>query len=107
MLSTSVDLTTDDGRLTTTPQSDGPGCGNVAARLAECAASHPGRTALVEYRRGRPIRLTFGELVTRVHRVAARLRREGIEPGDRVLLFVPMSIDLYVTLLACLHAGVA
>lgn len=28
-----------------------------------------------------------------------------MEPGDRALLFIPMSIDLYVALLACLHLG--
>src|SRR5207237_1199027 len=82
-------------------------CGNVVARLEEIAALHAGRHALVEYRRGRPDRLTFGELAARVRSAAARLRREGIQPGDRVLLFVPMSIDLYVALLACFHAGAA
>lgn len=34
-----------------------------------------------------------------------RLRDRGLEPGDRTLLFVPMSADLYVALLGVLHAG--
>src|SRR5438552_1303339 len=34
-------------------------------------------------------------------------RGRGIGPGSRVLLFVPMSVDLYVALLACFHLGAA
>lgn len=82
-----------------------PGCGNLAALLPERAALHPGRTALVEYRRGVAHRLTFGDLARRVAETAGALQREGLQPGDRVLLLVPMSVELYVTLLAVLHAG--
>lgn len=78
---------------------------NVAARLAERAALHPGRTAIVEYAGGRPRRITFGGLAERVAALSAGMREAGIGAGDRVLLFVPMSIDLYVALLATLHAG--
>lgn len=78
---------------------------NVAARLAERAALHPERPAIVEYVGGRPRRVTFGELAERVAALSAGMREAGIGAGDRVLLFVPMSIDLYVALLATLHAG--
>lgn len=74
---------------------------NVAARLGERAARHPERLAIADPRR----RLTFGELDRRVHALAGGLARRGIGPGDAVLLFVPMSADLYVALLACLHRG--
>jgi acyl-CoA synthetase (AMP-forming)/AMP-acid ligase II len=80
---------------------------NLAALIAEKAARHPDRPAVVAYRRGRREQVTFGELEGRVAALAARLRGTDIGPGDRVLVFVPMSIDLYVTLLACLHAGAA
>jgi olefin beta-lactone synthetase len=78
---------------------------NIAARLAERAARHPGRAAIIEGRgRGRRV-ISFGELADRVARAGRRLRDGGLEPGDRVLLFVPMSADLYVSLLGVLHAG--
>lgn len=78
---------------------------NIAARLAERAALHPERTAIVEYAGGRARRITFGELARRVAALGAGMREAGIGAGDRVLLFVPMSIDLYAALLATLHAG--
>jgi len=75
---------------------------NIAARLAERAALHPDRAAIVD-RTGR--RLTFGELDRRVRALGAGLARRGLGPGDSVLLFVPLSTDLYVALLATLHCG--
>jgi olefin beta-lactone synthetase len=78
---------------------------NIAARLAERAAQVPGRDAIVQVRGRRMDRVGFGELAERVARTAAGLREMGIGPDRRVLLFVPMSIDLYVAMLATLHAG--
>lgn len=81
------------------------GIGNLARLLPDRAREHPNRAAIVDYRRGRPRRITFGELAERVAASAADLHRRGVGPGDRVLLFVPMSIALYVELLGVLHAG--
>jgi acyl-CoA synthetase (AMP-forming)/AMP-acid ligase II len=78
---------------------------NIAVLLAERAARHPERTALVEYRRGRAHRLTFRELERGVAALVAELQAAGIGPGDRVLVFVPMSAALYRVLLACFHLG--
>jgi acyl-CoA synthetase (AMP-forming)/AMP-acid ligase II len=78
---------------------------NIAVLLAERAARHPERAALVEYRRGKPHRLTFGELERGVASLVAELRAAGVGPGDRVLVFVPMSAALYRVLLACFHLG--
>ncbi len=75
---------------------------NLAARLGERAQRDPDRTALVA---GDGTRLTFGGLSNRVGRLAAGLRAAGIGPGDRALVFVPMSPDLYVALLALWHVG--
>lgn len=83
----------------------GPENPNLAARLAARAARHPDRLAIVEWRGGRPARTTFGALATRAAALAAGLRARGLAPGDRALLFVPMSTDLYAALLAVLHAG--
>lgn len=80
---------------------------NIAARLGERAARHPDRFAIVEYRRQRLRRVTFGELAERTAALAAGLRGRGVTAGERVLLFVPMSIDLYTALQACFHLGAA
>ena len=78
---------------------------NIAARLLESAHAYPDRDAIVAYRSGRPRRITYGAFVRHVAAVAAGLAERGIAPGDSVLLFVPMSIDLYVVLLAIHHLG--
>ena len=78
---------------------------NIAARLSERAANHPQRTAIVEGKREGTRRVTFGELSERVARLAAGLEARGLKPGDSVLLFIPMSIDLYTALIAVFHLG--
>jgi acyl-CoA synthetase (AMP-forming)/AMP-acid ligase II len=78
---------------------------NIAARLAATAARQPERLALVEHGAGRPRRVGYGELARRVAELSTGLAARGLAPGDRVLLFIPMSCDLYVALLGCLHAG--
>jgi len=60
------------------------------------------QTALIEPG-GRQI--TFTALRERVGEVAGGLAVQGVAPGDRVLLLVPMGIDLYVSLLALFHLG--
>src|SRR3989475_11329985 len=53
--------------------------------LARRASAHPDRVAIVD--RGR--RVTYGELTTRVDRVAAGLGALGIEAGDVVTIQLP------------------
>jgi len=50
-------------------------------------------------------RLSFRQLKDQVDALAGGLRARGIEPGNRVVLLIPMSIELYVTLLAVFHVG--
>ena len=49
--------------------------------------------------------LTFTELRQRVGAFAGGLVDLGLRPGDRVVLLVPMSIELYIALLALFHVG--
>ena len=74
---------------------------NIVSRLADAAARHPGRLAIADARS----RVTFAALHDRVASAGVGLASDGVRPGDRVLVFVPMSVDLYVTLLGTLHAG--
>lgn len=78
---------------------------NIASGLAARALEHPQRIAIVEARLGGPRRLTFATLAAAVAHTAAVLRARGVGRGDRVLVFVPMSAELYVAMLGCLHVG--
>jgi acyl-CoA synthetase (AMP-forming)/AMP-acid ligase II len=49
--------------------------------------------------------ISYEQLCFRVQAFAACLRKRGIRRGDRVLVFVSMSIDLYAVMLAILHCG--
>jgi acetyl-CoA synthetase len=48
---------------------------------------------------------TYGDLYTRVNRFAAVLQKQGIRKGDRVLIYLPMIIELPVAMLACARIG--
>ena len=50
-------------------------------------------------------RLRFSELKAEVAALAGGLQKLGIGPGDRIVLLIPMSIDLYRVLLALFHIG--
>ncbi|MDA1362139.1 amino acid adenylation domain-containing protein [Glycomyces luteolus] len=52
-------------------------------------------------------RITYGELERHANRLAARLVREGVRPGDRVALVVRRGIPMVVGILAILKAGAA
>jgi acyl-CoA synthetase (AMP-forming)/AMP-acid ligase II len=74
----------------------------VDALLARVAAVHGARPAL----EGPQGTVTFAELADRVFRLAAGLRRLGLQPGDRVLDLQPNQNTYVETELACCAAGV-
>jgi acyl-CoA synthetase (AMP-forming)/AMP-acid ligase II len=74
---------------------------NVVAFLEQVNARAGARPALI----AGPRVVSFGELWERVRRTAGGLRAAGLRPGERVVLMVPMSIELYVCLLAVLAMG--
>lgn len=91
---------------------------NVLAILREVARRVPDRPALVmgegkdgndsrDGRDGRDRRdqISFARLWDRIDRASVGLRRRGMQPGDRAIVLIPMSIDLYVALLALLKIG--
>jgi acetyl-CoA synthetase len=70
-------------------------------RTALATRDDPGRPAIVaESEDGTVRRLTRGELRDEVARCAAGLRTLGIGRGDRVGLFLPMSVECAVAMLA-------
>lgn len=70
--------------------------------LTEKARTRPDAVAIVDGAR----RLTYAELEREVAGAAAWLQALGLERGQAVLVFVPMSLDLYVALLAMFRLGV-
>jgi acyl-CoA synthetase (AMP-forming)/AMP-acid ligase II len=79
---------------------------NVLSVLREVAARVPDRAALIAPAPdGKEGRITFAELRDRIDRVAWGLRRIGLGAGERAIVMVPMSIDLYVVMLAVLQIG--
>ena len=74
---------------------------NVTDLLRAAAARNPRRNALLHGGKS----VTFAELALRVDGVAGGLRADGLAPGDRMLVMIPMSIELYVVLLGIFTAG--
>ncbi|MBL4918474.1 AMP-binding protein [Szabonella alba] len=70
--------------------------------FAAAVARHPDRIALID---GRGRDVTFAALQARAVRMAADWQRQGIGPGDRVLLAMRLDADLYAALAALWSLG--
>lgn len=73
---------------------------NLAHTLIEQTRLRPNAPAIIDTYRGRSRITTFAELDLAATRVARLLTNHGLQPGDAVLVFHPMSAELYVALLA-------
>jgi non-ribosomal peptide synthetase component E (peptide arylation enzyme) len=73
----------------------------IAQRVAELAAEHPGREAVVDQTQ----RVTYGELLAQSMSLAAFLRDARVGPGDRVAVQSGNRVELAVGHLACGLAG--
>lgn len=69
--------------------------------LSAAAAAKPNRFILRDTRS----RVTAGELLAAVDRVAAELHHAGARPGDRVSIWLPSRIETVVILIACARMG--
>jgi acyl-CoA synthetase (AMP-forming)/AMP-acid ligase II len=78
---------------------------NLAHTLQSQVKARPGAAAIIDTRRGRPRVLTFEQLERDSCRAARLLTDLGLKPGDAVLVFYPMSAELYVALLALFRLG--
>jgi len=61
--------------------------------------------AIIDRLAGRDRVTSFGDLQRQVMQAAALLRQSGLQPGNRVLVFQPMSLELYVALIAIFRLG--
>jgi acetyl-CoA synthetase len=49
--------------------------------------------------------VTYGELYKQVNKMAAVLKAKGISKGDRVIIYMPMIVELPIAMLACARIG--
>ncbi|TYR34169.1 AMP-binding protein [Sphingobacterium phlebotomi] len=75
---------------------------NIVGLFLHTAARYPDKTAI---RDKSGDKITFSELAQHVRKTANHFERKGLRKGDRVLLFVPMGIDLYRNVLALFYLG--
>ncbi|HAN71669.1 MAG TPA: hydrolase [Actinobacteria bacterium] len=75
------------------------------AALAERAAADPDGLALAEPRDGSWRRIPWALLDANVARLASGLAAEGVRPGDRVSVLIPVGADLIAVIYACWRLG--
>lgn len=79
---------------------------NIAEILQRQAQERPDAPAIIDMHGGRERVTTFAGLETASAGGAALLRETGLSSGDTVLLFQPMSAELYIALMALFRLGV-
>ena len=78
---------------------------NIQALFHERALADPASLAIITSRTGVDTRWTYGHLDATGARIASVLRARGLGRGDPVLVFVPMSAELYAVLAAIWQVG--
>ncbi|MEV6577400.1 FadD3 family acyl-CoA ligase [Streptomyces sp. NPDC051582] len=75
--------------------------GSIAGLVRAAAAEYADREAVVDGR----VRIGYAQLGERVERAAAAAIAAGIEPGDRVALWAPNTLEWIVSALGAVSAG--
>ena len=83
---------------------------NIIHTLLETVEMHPGRIAIIEkkkgiFNKGGYRKIIYSQLMSDIRLVASRLRKRGFKKGDRIVVFTPMSYELYVIVLAVFYIG--
>ena len=78
---------------------------NIAELLQAHALTRPHTPAILDTHHGRDRVTTFAELELAAARGAALLWSAGLRAGDPVLVFQPMSVELYAVLIAIFRLG--
>ncbi len=69
-------------------------------------ASQPGKTAIIfEADDGQVTKINYRDLHERVCRFANGLKSRGIKKGDRVIIYMPMSIEAVIAMQSCARIG--
>ncbi|WP_420034965.1 FadD3 family acyl-CoA ligase [Streptomyces sp. cg28] len=75
--------------------------GTIPGLIRDAVDRYAGREAVVDGR----TRITYAEMGERVERAAAACLASGVEPGDRVALWAPNTLDWIVSALGAVSAG--
>jgi olefin beta-lactone synthetase len=78
---------------------------NVVTHLRDRAAEDPAKIALIQGPFNAERSVTYGELWDHVGRIGGALARSGLKRGDRAIVMIPMSLELYAVLLGVLKIG--
>ena len=78
---------------------------NIVDIFEQRAKSHPDAPAIIDTHRGKSRVTTFAELELASQQIALLLQRQGVQAGDTVLVFYPMSAELYIVLGAIFRLG--
>ncbi|MGV8073464.1 MAG: AMP-binding protein [Syntrophobacteraceae bacterium] len=84
---------------------------NIVTRLFDHAAENPDKAALIVGSSRRFFHnpaekiISYRKISLDTIRTAHSLKARGFKKGDRILIFIPMSYSLYVTILAILYIG--
>ena len=73
----------------------------IAEILATTSKSYSEKVAIID----RSSCITYGELDEAVRKTARHLKEQGIKPKDRVLVLIPLSIDMYRVTIALNYIG--
>lgn len=76
---------------------------NVISKFLSIAAAQPEKIAIID---GKGQKITFGDLDKKSSELANYWQSKGIKKGDRMLLAMPIGIDLYATIAALWRLGV-
>lgn len=74
---------------------------NITQHFYHSAKTYPNNTAIIH----NDVSISYSALLNEVETTAHYFLSKGIKPGDRVLVFVPMSVDLYRIVLALFSIG--
>jgi acyl-CoA synthetase (AMP-forming)/AMP-acid ligase II len=75
--------------------------GNIMEHFHAAAIMNSNRLAIADQHS----QVTFDELRHKIENAHSLFMERGLKSGDRVLVFVPMSIDLYISVLALFQMG--
>ncbi|UDQ98808.1 AMP-binding protein [Lentisphaerota bacterium WC36G] len=78
---------------------------NIVSYLDEHAEKIPDKIALSMRLNNKTEMITFRELHEKSATFASAMKKIGLKPKDRVILMIPMSIELYVAMLGLIRMG--
>lgn len=78
---------------------------NVVEYLQTAAINMPERTAIIFPGKSTDISISFSQLWDRIDKFSTALIKRGLVPGDRVIIMIPMSVELYIALLGVIKMG--